>query len=336
MYHAHFHLNEEPFGVSPDPRFFYQSEQHREALATLYYAVVQRRGLALLVGRAGLGKTSILVRLVEMLEGTAQIAYLPQPYFDQYTLLDSILLSLGLPVGLSLAQTHRGFYEHLIKLRTAGKTCVIVFDEAQNINHDTLEAVRMLSNFETPSEKMIQIVLAGQPQIAETLGQSQFEQLRQRMNSVARLGPLSSPVVLDYIQHRLRTAGGSDRLFDRDASEAVAEASGGVLRAVNTICFNALTIAYALNHPRVRFSDVAEALHDLDLTADTVSTGFSRTPAAISHSQKKASTAPVDIAAWSLRIRLPARSFRPALIAAGLVLMTAGTLFVSSLVAALR
>src|ERR1700685_311401 len=99
MYHAHFSLTQEPFGVSPDCRFFYETEQHREALASLYYAIEQRRGFALLVGRAGLGKTSILVQLVQVLEGKAAIVYLPHPFFDRATVLDSILLSLGLPAA---------------------------------------------------------------------------------------------------------------------------------------------------------------------------------------------------------------------------------------------
>ena len=126
MYHAHFALREEPFGVSPDRRFFLQTEQHREALATLYYALRQRRGFALLVGRAGLGKTSVLVQLMQMLEGHAEIAYLPQPYFDRSTVLESILLSLGLNSTGSLAQDHRLFYKYLLETRRAGKTCVVI------------------------------------------------------------------------------------------------------------------------------------------------------------------------------------------------------------------
>src|SRR5579875_2776395 len=129
MYQAHFGLKDEPFGVSPDSRFFYEGEQHREALATLYYAVQQRRGFALLVGNAGLGKTSILVRLMQLLEGRAELAYLPQPYYERSTVIEAILLSLGLTAGQSAVQNHRTFYEYLTKLRLAGKTCVAIFDE---------------------------------------------------------------------------------------------------------------------------------------------------------------------------------------------------------------
>src|ERR1700691_2594593 len=133
MYHDYFGLKHEPFGVSPDGRFFLETEQHREALASLYYGVSQRRGFTLLVGQAGLGKTSILVQLLERLEGEAEIAYLPHPYFDKTNVLESILTSLGLDTTPSLAHNHRLFYEHLLETRRTGKTCVVVVDEAQNL-----------------------------------------------------------------------------------------------------------------------------------------------------------------------------------------------------------
>jgi type II secretory pathway predicted ATPase ExeA len=326
MYHAHFGLNEEPFGVAPDSRFYYETDQHREALATLYYAIEQRRGFALLIGRAGLGKTSILVNLSQLLKGKAEIAFLPIPCLDPSAVLDAILLSLGLPTQSSLAQDHRTFYEYLMKLRLAGKTCVVLFDEAQGFNRDTLEAIRMLSNFETESEKLVQIVLCGQPQLAETISQPGCEQLRQRLNVVARLEPLGSAEIGEYIVHRLKTAGGSGALFDREAVKAITEAAGGVLRNVNTICFNALTIAYALGHSSVGVGEVAEALRDLDV--------FAR----LTHNDppQTISLARAIIPSWSIRIRLPAQSLRPAIIAASLVLVTAGTLLARSLLLALR
>jgi general secretion pathway protein A len=265
MYHAYFALQQEPFGVSPDSRFFYETEQHREALATLYYAVKQRRGFALLLGRAGVGKTSVLVQLLEKLRGEAETVYLPHPYFDRNTLLESILVSLGLDPSNTLAHNHRTFYEYLVRTQIAGKTCVIVFDEAQNLNQETLETIRMLSNFETPTEKLVQIVLSGQPGIAEMIARPEMEQMRQRLSVVARLNPMGSAEAHDYIFHRNRIAGASSGLFEPDALEAIFAASGGIPRNVNTICFNCLTLAYALNLSRVRTEEVAEVLRDLDL-----------------------------------------------------------------------
>jgi MSHA biogenesis protein MshM len=339
MYHTHFSLKEEPFGVSPDGRFFYQTEQHREALAGLYYAVEQRRGFAVLLGRPGLGKTSILVQLLQLLEGKAEIAYLPQTFFDRATVLDSILMSLGLTAGTTLAESHRTFYEYLMKLRMGGKTCVVVFDEAQSLNLETLEAIRMLSNFETPTEKLVQIVLAGQPQLAETLRRPECEQLRQRVNFVARLEPVPTQEIKEYIAHRLKTAGGSLGIFAPEATDAIAEASGGVLRNVNTICFNALTIAYGLDRSCVGTAEVAEALCDIDLSTTPPSAKLSSVPEASPETQirpQENRLAQIAIPAWSLRIWLPARAFRHALIAASLVLVTAGTLFARSLFFPLR
>ena len=256
MYHAHFALREEPFGVSPDHRFFMQTEQHREALATLYYAIRQRRGFALLLGSAGLGKTSVLVQLLQMLEGEAETAYLPHPYFDRANVLESILLALGLNVTGSVAQNHRIFYKYLTDTRQAGKTCVVIFDEAQGLTQDTLETIRMLSNFETPREKLLQIVLAGQLRLGDTLRKPECEQIRQRLNAITRLAPLTGAEVHEYVSHRLKAAGASVSLFAPDALDAVAAASGGVPRNVNTICFNSLTLAYAVGNRQVSCGDV--------------------------------------------------------------------------------
>ena len=265
MYHTHFSLREEPFGVTPDRRFFFRTGQHHEAIATLFYAIQQRRGFALLVGRAGLGKTTVLFTLVQMLKGQAQIAFLANPYYDRATVLDSILASLGLEPAPSLAANHKLFYQYLLKTHSAGKTVVVIFDEAQDLSRDTLEAIRMLSNFEAPDGKLVQIVLSGQPRLAETLNRPDCEQIRQRFNAIARLEPLTGREVQDYMAHRLQTAGGSTALFTPGAIGAIACASAGVPRNVNTICFNSLTLAYALDKHHVGTEEVAEVLRDLAL-----------------------------------------------------------------------
>lgn len=271
MYHRHFGLREEPFGVTPDSRFFYYTAQHREAAATLLYAIWQRRGLSLLLGRAGLGKTSVLYNLVQSLKDRAQTAYLGHPYFDRGTVLEAILASLGLESTGTPAQSHRLFWNYLTAIHNTGKTCVVVFDEAQDLNRDTLEAIRMLSNFETPTEKLVQIVLAGQPRLGETLQRPDCEQIRQRVNVVARVQPLSHPEVHRYMEHRLQTAGASNALFTSEAIDDIAEASQGVPRNVNTICFNSLSLACAENNHRVGAREVTEVLQDLDLSLQPAS-----------------------------------------------------------------
>src|ERR1035438_4662090 len=268
MYHRHFGLREEPFGVSPDRRFFFRTEQHGEAIATLYYAIHQRRGFVLLVGRPGSGKTSVLFTLVDLLKDRTQIAYLANPYYDRATVLESLLECMGLQPAASAAANHRLFYEYLLMTHSAGKMCVAIFDEAQDLDRDTLEAIRMLSNFENSSGKLVQVVLAGQPRLAETLKQPDCEQIRQRLNAVARLNPLTAREVNAYMAHRLETAGGSTAIFAREAIEAVAVASSGIPRNVNTICFNSLSLAFALDKRQVGPEEVAEVIRDLDLFAD--------------------------------------------------------------------
>jgi general secretion pathway protein A len=270
MYCEHFGFSEDPFSASPDPRFFYQVEQHREALASLYYAMLQRRGFGLLIGRPGLGKTSVLGQLIQLLQGRAEVAFLPQPYFDHISLLEAILIALSIEPKGTAVENHLLFNQYLLKTRAVGKTCVLIFDEAQNFSLETLEAVRMLSNFEKSAQKLVQIVLAGQPRLAELLMQAASEQIRQRINVVSRLKRLASYEVYDYIAHRLQIVGSSSTVFAPAALRDIATGSGGVPRNVNTICFNALSLAYALDRPQVGCAEVAEAIRDLDLGSELV------------------------------------------------------------------
>jgi type II secretory pathway predicted ATPase ExeA len=271
MYLAHFALKDEPFGITPDGRFFYETAQHREALSTLYYGIKQRRGFMLLLGSAGLGKTSVLVQLLDRLYGEAATAFIPHTYFESGTVLDAVLTSLGLDSTPSRARNHRLFYDYLIRNNRLNKTCVIIFDEAQHLDRETLEDIRMLSNFETRTEKLIQIVLSGQPPLADALRRPDYEQIRQRLGLITRLRPLEGVEVVDYLAHRLRVASASgckvtpETLFTATALQAVVMASSGVPRNVNTICFNSLSLAFALNLPKVEYDVVQEVLQDMDL-----------------------------------------------------------------------
>jgi len=294
MYHAHFHLREEPFGVTPDPRFFQRTPQHDEALATLFCAIEQRRGFALLVGPPGLGKSSVLFALVQMLQGKARVAYLANPCYDAATIMESIFLRFGLQPAESTAASHRLFYQFLLKIHQAGETCVVILDEAQDLDRDTLEAIRMLSNFETPGAKLLQIVLAGQPALQETLQRPDCEQIRQRLNTVTRMHPLTREGVRSYMAHRLEASGGSLSIFTPAAVDAIAAVSAGVPRNVNTLSYNALAIAFALNRPQVTGAHVAEAARDLGLTTQ-------RVPAAESFGEPNlllAQVPPTSRAAW--------------------------------------
>ena len=299
MYYSHFGFREEPFGVTPDPRFFFCSRQHQEAVATLFLATSQRRGLALLVGPAGLGKTSILFTLTRMLKGAAQIAYLTNPLYDRTTVLEALLACYGIEPAASPIANQRLLHQYLVKTNSEGKTCVAIFDEAQDLDRDRLEDIRLLSNFETETGKLLQIVLAGQPRIAETLDRSDCEQIRQRCGAVFSLMPLSPTEAREYLVHRLQTAGASLKVFTPAAVDAVICAAGGVPRNINMICWNALNVAYALGCRQVTAENVAEACGDLDSPRDCPKTSptirrsawkrpFSRGPGLPSDSRRRA------------------------------------------------
>ena len=262
MYCAYFGFAEEAFGVSPDARFFFPSSQHAEASAALYYAVSQRRGFAVLIGAPGLGKTSILVNLAERIAAGARVAFFVHPEFEGGAVLESVLLAMGLEPESDPVRRHRQLHAFLLELHREGKTCVVIFDEAQHLDAESLETIRMLSNFETPRQKLIQFVLAGQPALADLLRSPECEQILQRVNIVARLEPLGAQQVEQYIAHRVARAGASRNPFLPEAVRAIATASKGVPRNINTLCFNALTIAFAVEKQSVDAACVAEVVRD--------------------------------------------------------------------------
>jgi general secretion pathway protein A len=304
MYHDHFGLVTEPFGVTPDARFFFLSEQHVEASASLYYAVAQRRGFAVLVGQPGLGKTSVLVNLAERIAGEARVAFLVHPHLSGSEVLGSVLLAMGLEPASNSVERLRQFHNFLLDLSRQGKTCLVIIDEAQNLGFEALETIRMLSNFEAPTHKLIQFILAGQPALEDLLRRPEAEQILQRVNSITRLHPLSEKQLGDYIAHRLSVAGRQEKLFTPAALRVLAEASGGIPRNVNTLCFNALTLAFAEGKKTI----------DADCIAQTASERFAESP-------RPAVSASVP--ASSFNFSGPAR-YRPsrALITAALTLLT--------------
>ncbi len=262
MYWHSFGFAEDAFGVSPDTRFFFASSQHAEASAALYYAVSQRRGFAVLIGAPGLGKTSILVNLAERIAAEARVAFFVHPEFERGAVLQSVLLAMGLEAEPDPVRSHRQLHSFLLQLHREGKTCVVIFDEAQHLDADSLESIRMLSNFETPRQKLIQFVLAGQPALADLLHSPDCEQILQRMNIVAHLDPLNAKQVEQYIAHRVAIAGARRNPFLPDAVRAITAASKGVPRNINTLCFNALNLALAEGKSRVDANCVAEVVQD--------------------------------------------------------------------------
>jgi len=269
MFLDHFRLREQPFGVTPDPRFLFLSQAHREALSALFYGVEAGRGFLTIIAEPGMGKTTLIVQLLERLRNSTCTAFLFQTDCSSRELLCYVASDLGIdPSGLDACALHQRLNELLARQMLAGQRTLIVVDEAQNLDESAFETLRLLSNFETPRSKLLQILLSGQPQLAEKLARPSLAQLRQRISIVARLKALTAPETARYIEHRLEVAGyDSGPLFTRGALERIALHSQGVPRNINNLCFGALSIGYALNRRQIDADIVEEVVSDLDLAA---------------------------------------------------------------------
>jgi type II secretory pathway predicted ATPase ExeA len=265
---SYYKLTEQPFGVTPDPRFLYLSPTHREAMASVLYGVKAGRGFSALIAEPGMGKTTVLFNLLQQLGGTAKTAFLFQAQDTPRNFLRNLLFDLGIEDdGHDLVRMQVKLNDCLMRETGQGKHFVVVIDEAQNLDEQVLEVVRMLSNFETPSEKLMHIILAGQPQLAERLATPQLVQLRQRVSIVARLKPFSADETRAFIDHRLRVAGyrEEESIFTDRAYAMIADYSAGIPRNINNICFNAMSIGCAIRRRTINAAVIEEVLGDLDL-----------------------------------------------------------------------
>ncbi len=263
----YYKLAEDPFGVTPDPRFLYMSEQHREALASLAYGTESNRGFIALIAKPGMGKTSLLYQYLNWMRGKARTAFVFRTDCDVREFMRHVLLDLGIDAaGKDLPAMHDTLNKLLTDEMNAGRKFVLVIDEAQNLSEEVLESVRLLSNFETPWTKLMQIVIAGQPQLAEKLAQPSMVQLRQRISLVIRIEPLTEKDVNAYIDHRLGIGGCENpALFTVGARSLILRASEGIPRNVNNICFGAMSLACAMKRETIDRQIVQEVLKDLDL-----------------------------------------------------------------------
>ena len=275
-------LREQPFGVTPDPRFLYLSPAHREALASLYYGVEAERGFLALIAKPGLGKTTLLFHLLEKLRRNARTVFLFQTQCNSREFMRFLLAELGVEgPDQDFVHLHEQFNKMLLAESRAGRRFIVVIDEAQNLDASVLETVRLLSDFETPQAKLLQIILSGQPELADKLASPHLAQLRQRVSMLNRLVPLSVEESGKYIVHRLRVAGYlGGPLFDAHALEAIAQFSAGIPRNINNCCFNALSLGFALGRKVVDLSVVAEVIHDLDISEHVSDNAVSANPRA--------------------------------------------------------
>lgn len=261
-------LAEQPFGVTPDPRYLYLSPTHSEAMASVMYGVLENRGFTALIAHPGMGKTTLLFDLLERIHVSTRTVFLFQAQLSPYELMRSLLADLGIrDRGQNLAGMQLKLNDVLLRETASGKKVVIVIDEAQTLDEKALEVLRMLSNFETSREKLIHVVLAGQPQLAERSASPSMVQLRQRISIVARLEPFNAAETRAYIEHRLRLAGhkGWRPIFTDHAYALIAQYSRGVPRNINNLCFNAMSLGCALQQRIIGHTVIHEVWRDLDL-----------------------------------------------------------------------
>ena len=262
-------MSEQPFGVTPDPRYLYLSQSHREALASLFYGAQTGRGLLALIAPPGMGKTTLLFHFLEHLQRSARTAYLFQTQCDSFGLLRYLLGDLHIDTrGQDFVAMHERLNELLLQEAHLGRRFVLVIDEAQNLDDSVLETARLLSDFETPREKLLQIVFAGQSELADKLARPELAQLRQRIGILSRLEPLCASDINGYIEHRLHVAGyKGTRLFTPTAMESIAACTQGIPRNINNVCFGALSLGCALRVKRIGADLIAEATADLDMSS---------------------------------------------------------------------
>jgi general secretion pathway protein A len=267
MFLDFYKLREQPFGVTPDPRYLYFSPGHREALASLFYGIETGRGFLSLVAEPGMGKTTLLFQLLQRWKGYVHSAFLFQTQCDSRELIRYLLDDLGLKSdGEDIVRMHADLNDFLYRETKAGRRVVVFIDEAQNLSDTVLETVRLLSDFEAPDKKLLQIILAGQPELEQRLSRPGLAQLRQRIAIQSRLEALPDGEVVRYVGHRLGVAGyEGTELFTPGALELIAERSRGIPRLINNICFNALSLGCARQESHIDSDLVKEAAKDLSM-----------------------------------------------------------------------
>jgi type II secretory pathway predicted ATPase ExeA len=267
MFLDFYQLREQPFGVTPDPRYLYLSPGHREALASLLYGIETNRGFLSLVAEPGMGKTTLLFQLLQRWRGHVHSAFLFQTQCDSREFIRYLMNDLGLKSdGEDFVRMHSELNEFLFRESLAGRPVVVFIDEAQNLTDTVLETVRLLSDFESAEKKLLQIVLAGQPELVKRLSCPGLAQLRQRIAVEARLEALPAAEVIHYINHRLQVAGHQGgELFTAGALGLIAERSLGIPRLINNLCFNALSLGCAMQRKQITSEVVRKAAMDLSL-----------------------------------------------------------------------
>jgi len=267
MYEEFYRFKELPFNVTPDPRFLYRSESHRDALAYITYGVFQKKGFIAVTGEVGVGKTTVVNAFIDLFQPSLEVAFVFSTKFPFDQLLYLICSDFGLNVeGLNKAQMLLALNRFLISQHESNRNTVLIIDEAQNLSPEVLEELRMLSNLETRDRKLIQIMLVGQPELENLLNMSQLRQLRQRIPGVCRIPMLSREDVDQYILYRLKVASQDNGgpVFTEDALEEIYHYSAGTPRLINILCDRVLLLGYVANTTTISGRIVREGIRDLE------------------------------------------------------------------------
>ena len=266
MYESFFGLKEKPFRMTPDTRYFYPSERHMDALSHMVYAIEERRGFVVITGEIGSGKTTLSRVLFQKLDPRTKTAIVRNTHLTSKDLISAVLEELEIPFRPSDSKTHLiGLLnEFLIDQLREDNNVVLLIDEAQNLKPSVLEEVRMLSNLETETDKLIQIVLMGQPELQQKLWLKELTQLRQRVTLHYHLGPLDAKETGGYVTHRLRVAGANgSEVFNPAALTKVFQYTKGVPRLINGLCDRALLTGYVQEAKAIGTEIIEEVAQEL-------------------------------------------------------------------------
>jgi general secretion pathway protein A len=274
MYERFYGLRERPFDLTPNPRFLFMTAQHREALTTLEYGLSRRTGIALLVGDAGTGKTTIVhAALQSQSVQRSHVVYLNNPALTRNEFIEFLAAGFDLSPSAAASKTRllAELTDALATRHAAGTMAALVIDEAQCLPDGLLEEIRLLANIESASEKLLSIILAGQPEIAVRLNAASLRQLKQRIGLRCTLAPLTEAETASYVAARLRTAGAdAAAVFTPDAIQTIHERSAGIPRTISVICDNALVSGFALDRRPVDRAVVVEVCRDFDFAEPDV------------------------------------------------------------------
>jgi len=263
MYTSFFGLQEKPFAITPDPRYLYLSERHAEALAHLLYGINEAGGFIQLTGEVGTGKTTVIRSLLEQLPGHAEVALILNPRVTPAEFLLTICEELHLPVAEGTRDSTKTLMDmlghYLLDAHARGRRVVLIVDEAQNLSFETLEQVRLLTNLETATTKLLQIILIGQEELRALLEQPDLRQLAQRITGRYHLSPLSRDETAGYVKHRMRVAGATAEAFTPSALREIHRLSGGIPRVINVVCDRALLGAFTREDHRVGAAYIRQA-----------------------------------------------------------------------------